>query len=78
MFALLHCIEDEKHNTLGSSLDIDSLVISEENNVSQSLDISSEDVSCVACSQLLFRPVVLSCGHGMLVAYDLCLASKYS
>ncbi|GKB61323.1 E3 ubiquitin protein ligase PRT1-like protein isoform X1 [Tanacetum coccineum] len=63
MFALLHCIEDEKHSKLGPSLDIDSLVISEEYNVSQSSDINSEDASCVACKQLLFRPVVLNCGH---------------
>ncbi|PWA93063.1 Zinc finger, RING/FYVE/PHD-type [Artemisia annua] len=68
-FSLWTCImllvlpKDEKHSTLGSSLDIDSLVISEENNVSQSSDISSEDASCVACKQLLFRPIVLNCGH---------------
>nr|GFA40716.1 E3 ubiquitin-protein ligase PRT1-like isoform X1 [Tanacetum cinerariifolium] len=55
--------EDEKHSKLGPSLDLDSLVISEEYNVSQSSDINSEDASCVACKQLLFRPVVLNCGH---------------
>lgn len=25
------------------------------------------DVLCTACKQLLIRPVVLNCGHGMLV-----------
>lgn len=27
--------------------------------------ISVADVLCAACEQLLFRPVVLNCGHGM-------------
>lgn len=28
--------------------------------------ISFSDVMCAACKQLLFRPVVLNCGHGIL------------
>lgn len=28
--------------------------------------ISVEDVLCAACKQLLFRPVVLNCGHGIV------------
>lgn len=27
------------------------------------------DVLCAACKQLLFRPVVLNCGHGMCLLY---------
>jgi hypothetical protein len=28
--------------------------------------ITVADVLCAACKQLLFRPVALNCGHGML------------
>ncbi|KAI3760247.1 hypothetical protein L1987_50640 [Smallanthus sonchifolius] len=91
----IQTLEDEKHSTLGFSLDIDSLVTSEEKNslekVGQSSNVSFEDefsvdcytktkklkesssrtykqisvsdVPCAACKQLLFRPVVLNCGH---------------
>ncbi|KAK9053363.1 hypothetical protein SSX86_029996 [Deinandra increscens subsp. villosa] len=92
----IQTLEDEKHSTLGFSLDIDSLVTSEEinnlKNVGQSSNssfedefsvdvyntrakklkesssrtykqISVSDVLCAACKQLLFRPVVLNCGH---------------
>lgn len=45
-FLFLHCVEDEKHSTLGFSPDIDSLVTNEEEkNVGQSSDPSSEDDS---------------------------------
>lgn len=29
--------------------------------------VSITDMLCVACSKLLYRPVVLNCGHGMLL-----------
>lgn len=31
--------------------------------------VSVNDVLCAACKQLLFRPVVLNCGHGMCLLY---------
>ena len=60
----------------GSSPDIDSLITSEINSVGQSSDqsckqVTISDVTCAACKQLFYRPVVLNCGHGM----DLCLDS---
>ncbi|PWA85988.1 zinc finger, ZZ-type, Zinc finger, RING/FYVE/PHD-type [Artemisia annua] len=60
--------EDEKHKTLGSSPDINSLATSDINSIGQSSDQSCEqvtvsDVTCAACKQLFYRPVVLNCGH---------------
>lgn len=67
VYLFLHCIEDEKHK-LGFSPDIDSLVTSEElNNARTYEQISVSDVLCSACKELLFRPVVLNCGHGTSV-----------
>lgn len=31
--------------------------------------ISVADVLCRACNQLLFRPVVLNCGHGIFIVW---------
>ena len=45
----------------------------EENNVLQNNpdqtceQLSVADVQCAACKQLLFRPVVLNCGHGTII-----------
>lgn len=36
------------------------------NNHSGQQKISVADVTCPACKQLLFHPVVLNCGHGIL------------
>ncbi|KAK1437366.1 hypothetical protein QVD17_03157 [Tagetes erecta] len=64
----IQTLEDEKHK-LEFSPDIDSLVTHDGlNNVDQSSartykHISVSDVMCSACMQLLFRPVVLNCGH---------------
>ncbi|GJR33246.1 E3 ubiquitin protein ligase PRT1-like protein isoform X1 [Tanacetum coccineum] len=46
----------------------DSLVTSEINSVGQSSDqsckqVTVSDVTCAACKQLFYRPVVLNCGH---------------
>lgn len=32
--------------------------------------VSVADVLCMECKQLLFRPVVLNCGHGRLLSYS--------
>lgn len=31
--------------------------------------VSVADLLCAACKQLLFRPVILNCGHGMLLKF---------
>ncbi|XP_076928377.1 E3 ubiquitin-protein ligase PRT1-like [Bidens hawaiensis] len=66
-------LEDEKHSTLGFSLDIDNLVTdvgssSRSKKLKESCSktykqISVSDVLCASCKQLLFRPVALNCGH---------------
>lgn len=39
-----------------------------QNNLNQTSEpLSIADVQCASCNQLLFRPVVLNCGHGTLL-----------
>lgn len=48
-----------------------SLLSSEEPRDAKALDennkqISKDDLLCLACKELLVRPVVLNCGHGII------------
>ncbi|XP_071738107.1 E3 ubiquitin-protein ligase PRT1-like isoform X2 [Rutidosis leptorrhynchoides] len=65
----IQILEYEKHSTLGYSPDIDNIDPStEEKKLTETSDrtcnqVSVSDVLCVGCKQLLYRPVVLNCGH---------------
>lgn len=58
------CIPSTQEPTDAQTLNVHENELPKNNKVSN--QISKDDLLCSACKELLVRPVVLNCGHGIL------------
>lgn len=52
---------------VNSDLAVEENKLCEGNSIETHVQVSIADMLCVACKELLFRPLVLNCGHGKLL-----------
>lgn len=67
------CIPSSQQPADAKVINVHENDLPENNKVSK--QISKDDLLCLSCEKLLVRPVVLNCGHGIIL--HLCFFDKY-